>query len=302
MLNFRELKLEDKEKLEPYLTQDGAIMADRCFAGLYIWRAHYGVQICLQDAFLFCISKKHKNRRTYYMPLGTGDFSHAMDLIEEDSREKGPYHIVLFTKAHMEELQRLRPGKYLFTEDRDNFDYIYNASDLMELKGKAYHAKRNYINRFLTQYNGRWRYEDIDPQLHRDKLHEYTISWGRRKSGDGYEDDYKHELAAIDCALTNYEALSMRGGILWIDDTIAAYTLGAIAGEGIMDVMFEKADADIDGAYPMINHQFAIHNFSDLKLINREEDMGIEGLRRAKLSYNPAFLTDKYILTPAEDM
>jgi len=301
MLDFKELELSDKEKIEPFLAIDGSIMADRTFASLYIWREHYDVQICLKNDFLYLLSKDHRSLRTYYMPLGKGDIAPAIAEIEADSRECGkPFHVILFTKERKEELEKACPGKYAFVDDRDNYDYVYRASDLMELKGKHFHAKRNFINRFLAAYNGRWRYEDIDPVRHRSLIHEYTLKWGRAKSGDGYQDDYRHELLAIDSALTNYEALNIRGGILWIDDQIVAYTLAAVTHNKVIDVMFEKADAEIDGAYPMINNQFAIHNFGDMELVNREEDMGIPGLRTAKLSYNPIMMTEKYVMTPAE--
>ncbi|MEA4921262.1 MAG: phosphatidylglycerol lysyltransferase domain-containing protein [Clostridiaceae bacterium] len=301
MLEFKKLELSDKDRVEPFLASDGYIMSDRTFASLFIWREHYDVQICFKDDFLYFLSKEHKDMRTYYMPLGSGDIKKAFWEIEEDSRACGmPYHVFLVTPERKAELESLCPGKYIYTEDRDNFDYIYKAEDLMELRGKKLHSKRNHINRFRMLHDGRWRYEDIDPQKHRALLHAYTLKWGATKRGDGYQDDYRHELVAIDAALSNYQALNIRGGILWLDDQVIAYTLAAVTHNKVIDVMFEKADADIDGAYPMINNQFAIHNFGDIELVNREEDMGIEGLRTAKLSYNPAFLSEKFIVTPSE--
>ena len=301
MLDFKKLEFSDQEKMTPYLTADGAIMSDRTFASLYIWREQYDVQICCKDEFLYFLSKNHKDLRTYYMPLsvGQGDLARAMAEIEADSAAAGmPYQVVLVTPEGKDALEALCPGKYDFLEDRDNYDYIYRAEDLRTLKGKKFHAKRNYINRFCTMYNGRWRYVPIDPAAHRDMLHAYTIQWGAARQGDGNQDDYESELRAIDAALENYDALHMRGGILLVDEKIAAYTLAAVDMPGVIDVLFEKADTDIEGAYPMINNQFAIHAFDDIELVNREEDLGIPGLRTAKLSYNPIRLTEKYILQP----
>ncbi len=298
MLPFKELTLSDKDKLTPLLNCDGVIMADRTFASLYIWRNHYGVQYCIKDGFLYLIANDHLNSRTYYMPLGEGDIVTAMAELEADAAGR-PYQVVLFTKERMQELQERCPGKYLFTEDRDNFDYIYRAEDLITLKGKKLHGKRNHINKFTSLYAGRWRYESVDPSLHSDDIHAYTLKWGKQRSGDGYEDDYTHELEAIDCAMRHFRELDVRGGILWVDGEVAGYTLGALTRPGVIDVMFEKANWDLDGAYTMINNQFAIHSFGDIELVNREEDLGLEGLRTAKLSYYPAFLTEKYTLTPA---
>lgn len=305
MLEFKKLELTDKERLEPYLAHDGSIMADRTFAALYIWRDYYDLQICFKDDFVYFLSKKHEGDRSYYMPLdmGGGDIEKAFCEIERDSRDKGlPYRVYLVTEEIKERLESECPGKYTFLDDRNNYDYIYKASDLMELKGKKFHSKRNHINRFTSVYAGRWSYENVDPKKHITPIYDYTIKWGEAKRGDGYQDDYKHELEAISCALRNYEALGMRGGVLYVDGQVAAYTLAAMTHNKVIDVMFEKADSDIDGAYTMINNQFAINNFSDIELVNREEDMGIQGLRTAKLSYNPVSLTKKYIAMPAKEI
>ena len=302
MLDFKPLELTDQKAITPYLTADGAIMSDRTFASLYIWRELYGVQICLKDGLLYFLSDDYSGRRTYYMPLclnGSCDLPRAMEEIEADAAGYDqPWQVVLVTAQGKEILEAAFPEKYEFIADRDGYDYIYRAEDLRALKGKKFQSKRNYTNRFKNLYEDRWEYRAIDPAADREMLYAYTLEWGRARSGDGYQDDYAHELHAIDEALNHYEDLNMRGGILLVDGKIAAYTLASVYAEGIMDVLFEKADTSIDGAYPMINNQFAIHEFEGFELINREEDMGIEGLRTAKLSYNPVQLTEKYILLP----
>ncbi len=302
MLDFKKLELSDQEVVTPYLSADGVIMSDRTFASLYIWRDVYGVQICIKDGLLYFLSDDYNGRRTYYMPLclnGNCDLPRAMAEIEADAEAVGqPWQMVLVSTGGMEAIEAAYPGKYEFVDDRDGYDYIYDAEALRTLKGRKFQSKRNYVNRFKNLYEDRWEYQIIDPVVHRDLLHAYTIEWGKARSGDGYQEDYAHELEAIDTALAHYDELHMRGGILLVDGKVAAYTLGSVYAEGIMDVLFEKADTSIDGAYPMINNQFAIHEFEDMKLINREEDLGIEGLRTAKLSYNPVQLTEKYILLP----
>ena len=303
MLEFKKLELSDQGWITPYLNTDGAIMSDRTFASLFIWRDLYDVQICKKDEFLYFLSKDHNGLRTYYMPLtcSGADLSLAMAEIEADAAQfDQPWQVVLMTAEGKEALEAACPGRYTFIDDRDGYDYIYSAEDLRTLKGKKFHAKRNYLNRFRNLYEGRWEYQAIDPAIHRDMLHAYTIEWGRARSGDGYEEDYIHELEAIDKALQNFEELHMRGGLLLVDGKIAAYTLAAVPAPGVIDVLFEKADTSIDGAYPMINNQFAIHAFDGIELVNREEDMGIEGLRTAKLSYNPVQMTAKYVVLPGE--
>lgn len=297
MLEFRPLELSDKAITEPYLAHDGEIMADRTFASLYIWRERYNVQICIKNDILYFLGGEYEGKRNYYMPLSMkeGYIREAFQEIAADAEENNSdYQVVLVTTWAKEELEAAYPGQYVFSEDRDGFDYIYNVSDLRDLKGKKYQAKRNHINRFKSIYDGRWHYEPIDPELHRQVIVDYTRKWSEARGVDGYQKDYELELDAICQALDNMDVLGIRGGIIFIDDTIAAYTLGAVTNGNVMDILFEKADTSVEGSYAVINNMFAANGCQDMELINREEDLGIAGLRTAKLSYNPIKLTEKH--------
>lgn len=297
MLDFAPLQITDREQMQPYLQRDGAIMSDRCFSSLYIWGEHYGIKQCIRDNTLFVQAHIQEDICTYYMPLGA-DLARAMALLEQDAAERGlPYEVMLITAAAKEEIEALFPGKYEFEEQRAEYDYIYHAEELISLQGKKLRNKRNHVNRFLTENNGRWEYSEVDPVADYDEIMAFLQEWCMRREGEIGE-DYCYEYSAIRRALTNYEQLNMQGGIIRINGKVVAFTLATPQNEQVMDILIEKADADIEGAYQIINNMFASKNCVGYRYINREEDMGIEGLRKAKLSYHPCFLTEKYRAVP----
>ena len=297
MLDFKQLEVKDRESVDPYLQSDGAIMSDRCFATLYIWAEHYGVETCELDGTLYTKAELGEGFTTYYMPLG-GSLAHAAQVLEEDAAARGrPYEIVLLTEAGKAELEAAFPDKYEFEEQRSEFDYVYNAEDLINLTGKKYHGKRNFINRFKAEYAGRWEYSDVEPERDREEILEFLHEWCMQRDDENCE-DYRYEYSAIRRALDNYHELGFLGGAIRLDGHMIAFTLACPQNGEVKEILIEKADAEIDGAYQMINKEFASRNAVGYRYINREEDMGIPGLRQAKLSYEPCGLTEKYRAVP----
>ena len=296
MLSFSAITLEDRETLEPLMQQDGVIASIRTFASLFIWGEHYQTCFCMENGTLFFKDCNSLDRLTYHMPLG-GDLEAALSLIEQDAAMQGlPYEITWVTEEGRAAMEQAAPGRFRFEELRADFEYIYNAEDMIGLRGKKYHGKRNFINRFLMAYGGRWDYAPVDPVADYDDILAFVCKWCEEQEGD--TEDYRYEYSAIVRALKHYEELGIRGGVLRLDDKLIAFTLAVPQNETAMDILIEKAEYDIDGAYPMINQQFATLECQGFRYINREEDMGIEGLRQAKMSYHPAFLTAKYRAVP----
>lgn len=172
--------------------------------------------------------------------------------------------------------------------NRDLFDYVYLSSDLAELGGRKYHQKRNHISAFTSAYP--YKFELIDsknlPILKEAAETLYALS------GGGLEDEYR----AIGEVIENFEALDLRAAVLTVNRQIVAYTIGEKANDDTAIIHIEKANRDFAGAYATINNMFAKSQFADLTYINREEDMGIEGLRKAKLSYNPHHFNEAYVI------
>jgi hypothetical protein len=297
MLNFSALTLDDRARIDPFLQRDGMISTERTFSSLYIWGEHYQICTCQFEDILFMKSCPSEYSLAYYMPLG-GDPARAMALLQADAAERGrPYEIIAVSESGKAALETVCPGQFTITEMRKDFEYIYHAEDMIGLKGKKYHGKRNFVNRFKAAYNGRWAYAPVEPSRDDAAIMAFMGQWCEEQP-DMQNQDYRFEYSAIRRALEHYETLNMRGGVLRLDDKIIAFTLATPQNATVMDILIEKADYDIEGAYQMINNQFAMRECGGYAYINREEDMGIEGLRTAKMSYHPASLTAKYRAVP----
>lgn len=193
-------------------------------------------------------------------------------------------------KHETEIIEKLFPEKYKFIPDRDAFDYVYSREKLATLGGKKYHGKRNHIAYFERTFN--WEFEE----LNRDNLDEciamnekwYTLNVD--KDRESIED----EREVIRLNFAHFDEIGGTGGVLRIDGEVVAFTFGERLNENTFVTHFEKAYSDIRGAYPMINQLFAQNLLNDYEFVNREDDVGSEGLRSAKLSYHPEFLVEKY--------
>ena len=203
----------------------------------------------------------------------------------------------LVTEEKFAQLEAQFPGKYVIEYNRDQADYIYEVEKMISLSGKKLHGKRNHINKF-KENNPNWRYEPLS-QENVSACVKMAEEWREKNLCD--EKGEKHtEFCVTLRALDEYEQLGLKGGVLRIEDRVVAFTLGEELNRETFVVHIEKAMADIQGAYPMINQQFLVHEASQYKYVNREEDMGEEGLRKAKLSYYPVFLQEKGVVRKNE--
>ena len=288
MLPFRPIDISDKQNVDAILKEQNSLLCAHCFVDLFIWKVNYDTQICIQDGFLF-VKQLLDETTVYTAPLGFGDLEKAIEILRQDAIDrKVEFNISAVNENQKLEIEKIMPDKFDFTEERDSEDYLYLAESLITLAGKKLHSKRNFINRFKEVYDDRWEYENIST----DNIHEvfnYHLSWCAQNA-EADSDEFLGETCAISAALNNFEALNLKGGLIRIDGEVIAFTLGSRATNDMFIVHIEKADYTVAGAYQIINNQFAIHNFDGIKYINREEDLGKEGLRKAKLSYYPALM------------
>jgi len=194
------------------------------------------------------------------------------------------------TQKMFDLLEEAFPGQFLYEMDRDWFEYFYLSEDLIALRGTKYQAKRNHINKFKRTY--RWEYLPITREIIPDCLKLYK-RWCEENRGCNSEESLAEECIATQNAFNNYEELGLIGGALRIDGEILAYSYGQPLTGDIFGVHAEKSLYEIDGGFTMINREFAEHNCAAFTYINREEDLGLESLRQAKMSYHPAFLLEK---------
>lgn len=299
MLPFREITLEDKPMVEHCGSHYNYHLCERCFVDLFMWRSHYNTQICFKDGFMLVkMSPLDGGHDCYLAPVGQGDLVGALDALEQDAAERGlPFVIVSVAEPMIERIEAVRPGKFTFSHDsEDGDDYIYLAEKLRTLSGKKLQSKRNLVNRFKAAYEGRWSYEDMTRDNIKDAF-AFHIHWCNL-NGCARERDFEGETCAIVQALHNFDYLNLRGGLLRLDGEVIAFTFGCKATPDMFVVQIEKADHTIQGAYQMINQQFVQRNCNDVEYVNREEDLGLEGLRKAKKSYYPAMRGVKYVATP----
>ncbi len=299
MIDFQKLDPARREAYDAFLLHSGR-RCEYSFVNLSLWGRQ---RAAFLDGFLVLFSQFDR-RAVYPFPLGQGQLVPVLDAIMDDARQRGiPCCITGLDTSKKELLEQLYPGKFRFRLDRDTFDYVYNIDDLADLKGRAFQKKRNHLNRFRAAYPDH-RVESITP-ANLQQVQELASWWYRRKLEADPEGDFHLEQLALSRALADPQKLQMEGLVLYVSGKAVAFTLGSRLSEDCFDVHFEKALEEVDGAYPAINQAFASYlreKYPALRYLNREEDMGIEGLRKAKLSYNPAFLVEKYWARLWEDI
>lgn len=292
MITFKEITLEDKDIITAYTMNSCRRNCDLSFSNLCSWRFLYGTQFAIVDNFLV-FKFWAGDMLAYMMPIGTGDLAKVLkSLIEDVHEEKQPFCMLGVCSCMRDDLEAILPGQFIFTADRDYADYIYLRSDLATLKGKKFQSKRNHINKFRNTYPNH-EYTPITPDRIQECM-ELEAEWCKVNNCDQQEGT-GNERRALIYALHHFEALGLTGGILHVDGKIVAFTFGMPINNQTFGIHVEKADTSIDGAYAMINNEFANHIPEQYTYINREEDLGIEGLRKAKLSYQPETILEKYM-------
>lgn len=293
MLDFRSITLEDKPLLDSFLQNSKEISCENTFVNLYVWQKAYNNKIAVLGDTLF-IRYGEKGDESYRLPIG-GDLEKGLKAIIEHC---GGFPV--FWNPINENLSRLPKWfteKYDILPARDSFDYIYLTTDLAELSGKKYHSKRNHISSFSKKYN--WRYEEITPE-NAEMIMNCASEWYRQNS-ERLDRFALCEQDGINTVLQNLESLNVTGGAIFIDEKAVAFTLGTAINENIFDIFAEKALPEFSGAYAVINNEFA-KRLTAYKYLNREDDMGLEGLRKAKLSYRPNVILEKYIFKPKDNI
>lgn len=291
MLNFYTPTVDDYKQLKSFYNKYGTIGCDCNPANTIIWAAKYNAKICFKDNFLIrTFFDKDNKPFGYCFPLGEGDKHQIINDIWEDAKSRDVQaKFMMLTVEQCEELEKITQKNYSYEELTGDEDYIYTYDDLSLLPGKKYHSKRNHISKFNRNYPN-WRFELISEKNANDAM-DVVVKWCEKNNIDlsTYE-----EYQAIKMAFDNYATFSMHGGIIYVDDTPVAMTMGAAVNRDVFDVSFEKALVEYEGSYAKINNEFS-KTLVGFKYINREEDLGIESLRKAKLSYYPAIILKRFI-------
>jgi hypothetical protein len=290
MLNFKPIRLEDKDWMQPMLRESGYIGSEAAFGTLYLWGEILHLRACVHKENLLLSLGEKSNR--YYFPAGRGDLRESLEALVAHSRERQlPFRMWGLTNEQIALVEQAWPGVFVFKLDRAGSDYIYSAQDLITLGGRKLHRKRNHLKRFRNTYT--YTYEDITPANLPDCM-AIALEWQLENPPEGGSHRHR-ERCALWRGFDSYAKLGFLGGMIRIDGEPAAFTIGEEINNEVFLIHFEKALNDYQGLYTAINQEFAARNLEKYRYINREEDMGIEGLRKAKLSYYPEFILEKHI-------
>lgn len=292
-MNFKKIELDDKEKLEVFFKNAQELTCEIAFINLLIWQPLYNNYYCIEDDTLY-LKTCSNNNESYSVPFGNV----AKGLEKIIKSENNFPNIWAQEGERFQTFKRLYGEYYDFHEIPSEFDYIYNSSDLINLSGKKYHSKRNHISSFSKQFN--WHYEDIASD-NIEKVRECARIWYRQHNGDA-DVGLTSEMHGIYFMLKNMDTLDVTGGAIIVDSKVVAFTLGSPINNNIYDIHIEKAILGYETAYTVINREFASHNLNDYRYINRENDLGIDGLRKSKLSYKPEIILPKYLCTKKESI
>ncbi len=289
MFDFKTPVKNDLPYIRKICENYGTMGCDFNTANIFIWRNKYKIKICIYCGFLVLAYFRNDKPWGYCFPVGEGDPTAILAEIFNDAKQRGvKAKFVMLTDAQKQKLVEITGYKYSFEELRGDEDYIYRNYDLTILPGQKYHSKRNHISKFNRTYPN-WRFSLISKDNRLDAL-KVAEKWCRNKGIDPFTND---EYRAISETLDNYELLKMHGGLLYVDDEPVAMTMGCDINRRTFDVIFEKGLVEYDGVYSKINNEFA-KTLVGFEFINREEDMGIESLRRSKLSYHPVVILKRY--------
>lgn len=310
MIRFHDVSTRDRELLQRYTLNGTGRNCDLSFANLISWRFLYDTQFAIVDDFL--VFRFYTGRHLAYMapipkPVIQSDGSYALPAesacpetvirkMRDDAIAMGhPFLLIGCSGTMTDCLDKLMPGVFTVKAERDYFDYIYLREKLATLSGKHLQSKRNHCNKFRALYPN-YEYRPLTKSLIPECLKLEEV-WRKetKEDADGEENtELSEELRSMTRAFINWDYIDCLGGCLFVDNQMVAFTFGCPITHDTFDVCVEKADTRYEGAFSVINQEFARHLPEQYIYVNREEDLGSEGLRKAKLSYKPAILLEKY--------
>lgn len=292
MIEFHPISIEDFHWAAPIMRASNYMCCGYSFVTQFMWSKAYKTHIANYDGWVL-IRSEVGNGFHYLWPVGKGDARPVIEAILQDAQSQGKparlYSVTLEEKCQLEEWY---PGRFTITADRADYDYIYEQADLAELPGKRFQKKRNHVSRFIRE-NPDWQFHPLT-QADLPAIRAFNDAWSQyyeNKDNPGIQAEHE----AIELLFRHFDRLDLRGGYVTAGGRIVAFSFGSPINSRVFDTHVEKALYDVTGAYNIINREMARNVCAEYALINREDDVGDEGLRAAKLSYNPAIIEPKYL-------
>ena len=294
MIPFKTVTLCDKAWVDEIVRLENSPSADYNFGNIYIWDKRYR-QLIARCGDRMLTKLRYEGHPAFVFPIGAGPLRPAIEQLRDFAAWRG-YPLVIrgILPEHRDLLEREYPDAFSFDAETDNWDYLYLAEKLATYSGKALHGKKNHCNRFEAEHA--WEFvpltrENIPACL------EMLEAW-TKDNAERLDDSIVYEHEAIERAFTHFEALGLEGGVLYADGKLVGFSFGEMTSEDTFDTHVEKADAAMNGAYPMVCRELTrmlLQRHPGLVYMNREDDMGLEALRKSKQSYKPERMVEKYI-------
>ena len=295
MIEFKEIELQDKEWMQPLYNDANMGGCHQNFSNVFIWSKVNQKSIARVNDYIVVKIMGDDKKPVYFYPAGVGDVRPVIEQMKQDASEVGHgFRLDGLSPENMEELDQLFPESFEYKRIRDNFDYVYLLDKMISLAGKKLSAKRNHINNFKR--NHQWSFEPITAD-NIDECKQMNKQWCIENDCDESE-DLKDEACAVRISFKNFFQLELEGGLIRCDGKVVAFTIGEILNSDTYVIHVEKAFSEVQGAYPMINREFAElikEKHPQMVYVNREEDVGDLGLRKAKNSYYPEKMEEKYL-------
>ncbi len=307
-----EITLDKKEELENFLNRYKHETSGLTFTSLYMWRKSNDFTFEVINDFL-CVAGRSNfegfEEEPFVFPLlplngecDAAKMKDALRVVMDRFKEMGKPYVMRLIPSHMiKHYTELMPGKFLFLEDRANYDYVYRVDDLADLRGRSFHGKKNHVNKFNKELDGRYEVIPMSGDLAEEAI-DLLKYIDAKKQVEGFEAAMLGEEAnVLRDTLPHFEELGMEGTAIRIDGRLEAYAFGGPLGDDTIVEHIEKGNIDFPGIYQKINQEFCKAVQGKYEFVNREEDMGLEGLRKAKTSYKPCRMIEKSIALLADD-
>ncbi|ADY56285.1 hypothetical protein Sgly_1990 [Syntrophobotulus glycolicus DSM 8271] len=293
MITFKEIEISDKGWIDAILNAADRPGCHYNFTNMFAWGNIYQYRVAKLENCLVVKGWSLEGVPYYLYPAGEGDYPKVLEAMVEDAASSGnEFRLAGLSDENIAEINTLFPDKFEYAKVRDSYDYVYLLDKLVTLSGRNLSAKRNHINHFKRDNN--WAFEQVSSE-NIGECWEMTVEWCNRRKCQ-YDIQLENESCAVRQCFDHFFELGLEGGLIRSGGRVIAYTMGEKLNSDTYDIHIEKAFDEIQGAYQIINHEFAIfiqENHPELIYVNREEDMGQEGLRKAKLSYHPVRMEEK---------
>jgi len=288
---FKTIELDDRGVFENILKAYMPDASEWTFTNLFIWRSHYNYSWSLHKDWLIVTGTDEKGTTYAMQPVGPASrvkvVSMLFEWLKEEIKADSP-RIERADERLVKELDGV--GFVSVVEERNHFDYVYLRDDLAKLEGNKYRSKRNRINQFLKSHS--YKYESLK-MVHISECLEVQEKWCQKRRC--WEDlNLIGEWDAVREVLAHFDGLGLKGAVILIGGKVVAFTVGELLNRDTAVIHIEKADPDITGLFQLINQQFCAKSLDGIKYINREQDLGLPGLREAKLSYFSDHFVKKY--------